>query len=64
MIDTVVVAPGEASGSSLAIPKKVGRPKGETCPCRTDPYELSSAGRLSMPHEEGKTCNALSYFQL
>ena len=37
MIDTVVVAPGEASGSSLAIPKKVGRPKGETCPCRTDP---------------------------
>ena len=45
MIDTVVVAPGEASGSSLAIPKKVGRPKDENCPCRT--------GLGTFPPQEG-----------
>ena len=64
MIDTVVVAPGEAAGSSLAIPKKVGRPRGRPVRAKSTPRNLPSAGRLSVPHEEGKICNALSYLQL
>ena len=60
MIDTVVVAPGEASGSSLAIPK-IGRPGGDLS-VQNRPRNFPSAGRLSMPHEEEKiSTHSLTY---
>ena len=56
--------PGRSGGLFASYSEVSRSPQGETCPCKIDPRNLPSAGRLSMPHEEGKICNALSYLQL